>query len=228
MSACEPGQVRKEAALSGSRHVMQASLTRAKHGGHAREPRLENGCTVHTLPMGIKRRIGVVLAAAFGLAVLGGSAAQGFAGYAVSTTPNSHDFGGQAVGTIGVPFSFTLRVHCDEDVAMPGTCLNSHPFTPNVAVSGDFAIRDNTCPATMPGTDIYGTSCTFGVVFAPRALGAAMGVVDVGEPYGFAKAGVTGTGAAGGAPPLPIHTAKKCKSHRSASIAKRRCKKRRR
>jgi hypothetical protein len=26
---------------------MQASLTRAKRGGHAREPRLEDGCTVH-------------------------------------------------------------------------------------------------------------------------------------------------------------------------------------
>ena len=46
VSACEPGQVRKEAALSGSRHVMQASLARAKSSGHAREPRLEDGCTV--------------------------------------------------------------------------------------------------------------------------------------------------------------------------------------
>ena len=47
MWAREPGQVRKEAALSGSRHVMQISLARAKYGGHAREPRLEDGCTVH-------------------------------------------------------------------------------------------------------------------------------------------------------------------------------------
>jgi hypothetical protein len=47
MWAREPGQVRKEAALSGSRHVMQISLTRAKRAGHAREPRLEDGCTVH-------------------------------------------------------------------------------------------------------------------------------------------------------------------------------------
>src|SRR3982750_4515801 len=47
MSACDPGRAGKEAALSGARHVMQASLTRAKRGGHAREPRLENGCTVH-------------------------------------------------------------------------------------------------------------------------------------------------------------------------------------
>jgi hypothetical protein len=44
--AREPGQVRKEAALSGSRHVMQASLARAKRDGHARELRLEDGCTV--------------------------------------------------------------------------------------------------------------------------------------------------------------------------------------
>ena len=47
MWAREPGQVRKEAALSGSRHVMQASLARAKGGGHAREPLLDGGCTVH-------------------------------------------------------------------------------------------------------------------------------------------------------------------------------------
>src|SRR3954447_24602723 len=37
VSACEPGQVRKEAALSGSRHVMQASLARAKRSGYDRE-----------------------------------------------------------------------------------------------------------------------------------------------------------------------------------------------
>ena len=49
MWAREPGQVRKEAALSGSRHVMQASLARAKYGGHAREPRFDGGCTVHFL-----------------------------------------------------------------------------------------------------------------------------------------------------------------------------------
>jgi hypothetical protein len=30
---------------------MQASLTRAKRSGHAREPRLEDGCTVHFLLM---------------------------------------------------------------------------------------------------------------------------------------------------------------------------------
>ena len=50
MWAREPGQVRKEAALSGSRHVMQASLARANRNGHARELRLEDGCTVHLPP----------------------------------------------------------------------------------------------------------------------------------------------------------------------------------
>ena len=55
VSACEPGQVRKEAALSGSRHVMQASLARAKSSGHAREPRLEDGCTVHYFAPGRSR-----------------------------------------------------------------------------------------------------------------------------------------------------------------------------
>jgi hypothetical protein len=48
MPVREPGQVRKEAALSDSRHVMQTSLARAKLGGHARVLLLDDGCTVHT------------------------------------------------------------------------------------------------------------------------------------------------------------------------------------
>src|SRR5262249_28681878 len=47
MATREPGQVRKEAALSDSRHVMRISLARAKRNGYAREPRLDDGCTVH-------------------------------------------------------------------------------------------------------------------------------------------------------------------------------------
>ena len=47
MPVRESGQVRKEAALSDSLHVMQTSLARAKHGGHAWVLLLDDGCTVH-------------------------------------------------------------------------------------------------------------------------------------------------------------------------------------
>ncbi len=46
MRAREPGQIRKEAALSDSEHVPRFSLTRANHGGHARRPLSKVGCTV--------------------------------------------------------------------------------------------------------------------------------------------------------------------------------------
>jgi hypothetical protein len=43
MSAREPGQVRKEAALSGSEQATRIGLTGASHDGHARESALEGG-----------------------------------------------------------------------------------------------------------------------------------------------------------------------------------------
>jgi hypothetical protein len=46
MRARESGQVRKEAALSGSGHVPRISLARANHGGNARGPLSRAGRTV--------------------------------------------------------------------------------------------------------------------------------------------------------------------------------------
>jgi hypothetical protein len=172
---------------------------------------------------------GIVGAAVVTAGLLAG-AGSAYGAYAVSTTPNAHDFGSQSLGSASAPFTFTLRVTCDEDVANPGTCLNPHPFTPNVTVTGDFAIRDNGCTSTMPGNAFFGTTCTFNVLFAPAATGARSGIVDVGEPGGFAKAAVTGNGVAVPTVPSPVPTTakkKKCRKHRSASAAKKRCKKRR-
>src|SRR3954468_16806167 len=47
MRAREPGQVRKEAALSGSEHVPRPSLARAKRHASARGPLSRMGRTVH-------------------------------------------------------------------------------------------------------------------------------------------------------------------------------------
>ena len=55
MRAREPGQIRKEAALSGSEHVPRLSLTRANHDAHARGPLSKAGRTVlpgHGRPIG--------------------------------------------------------------------------------------------------------------------------------------------------------------------------------
>jgi hypothetical protein len=116
-------------------------------------------------------------------------------------SPFNHSFGQQALGTTSAPATFTLTVRCYEDVGNPGTCLMNNPFTPNVTVSGDFAIRDNGCTSMMPGNSTFGTSCNFNVVFVPTLLGDRTGIVDVGQPDGFARAGVTGTGVP---PPMPV------------------------
>ena len=105
--------------------------------------------------------------------------------------------------------------------------------TPLVTVTGDFAIQNNGCTSPMPGDTVFGSSCTFKVVFAPTGIGPRSGIVDVGDPIGFAMASVTGTGVAaasipGPAPVVPVNPTKKCKKHRSASSAKKRCKKKRR
>ena len=182
--------------------------------------------------MGTRGKILVSIVA--GAALVGLPASAGaFVGYAVSTSPNTHDFGTQAVGT-ATPFTFTVRVHCDEDVANPGTCLSAHPFTPHVTVTGEFAVRNNTCTTAMPGSDIVGTTCTFDVAFVPATAGPKTGIVDIGEPGGFAKASVMGTGVIAAQPPTSGGAAgtpsakRRCKKHRSATVAKKRCKKKKR
>jgi hypothetical protein len=158
----------------------------------------------------------------------------------VSTTPNSHNFGGQTAGTTSAPFTFTLIVRCVEDPANPGSGMcqaGPEPFTPNVTVTGNFVIRNNNCTSTMPGNTTIGTSCTFGVAFAPLIAGTHSGIVDVGDAAGFGKAAVSGFGLS---PPLapvtPVATTsqpptprKKCKKRRTspAGAAAKKCRKRR-
>ncbi len=177
-------------------------------------------------------RLLVPLVIGFALVHAGSAAAR------ISTTPNSHDFGGQTAGTASAPFTFTLRVSCNEDLPNPGICLSDDPLTPNVTVSGNFAIRNNNCTAFMPGNSpLPGDSCTFGVAFVPPATGYQTGIVDVGDPGGFGKAGVSGTGLA---PVLPVPLAtptttpgpgpakKKCKRRRGQAAAARKCKRKKR
>src|SRR3954451_20195768 len=58
MRAGESGQVRKEAALSGSEHVPRTSLARAKRHASARGPLSRMGRTVHFFPPATRTRSG--------------------------------------------------------------------------------------------------------------------------------------------------------------------------
>jgi hypothetical protein len=180
--------------------------------------------------MGKRKRKGVFAVAAAALVSLVFSSA--VIAYPL-TAPNSHDFGSLTPGSTSAPVTFTLTDRCFEDPPNPGTCESNYPLTPLVTVTGDFAIQNNGCTSPMPGDTVFGSSCTFKVVFAPTGIGPRSGIVDVGDPIGFAMASVTGTGVAaasipGPAPVVPVNPTKKCKKHRSASSAKKRCKKKRR
>jgi hypothetical protein len=177
-----------------------------------------------------KRAKRVVLAAALAAGLLGASASTA-AAYP-SITPNSHDFGPQLVGTSSSPFTFVLRVRCLEDPPNPGTCASGpEPLSPAITVSSSFT-QTNDCPPTLPGDTTFGTTCNISVRFTPAALGATNGSLLTGSA--FASASLIGVGVNPSLPTMPtpqttaptVPTAhKKCKKHRSASAAKKRCKK---
>lgn len=177
--------------------------------------------------MGTRRVIAViaVLAAALWCAAP--------AGADIRLTPFQHDFGARTIGTPSAPAVFTLTVTCRPDPAQvppnPPMCNpdGDHPLNPNVTVTGDFTIVNNDCTLPMPGDTVSGNSCTFGVVFTPKVTGERTGVVDVGDPDGFGRAGVKGLGTAALSTAEP-RKSKKCKrKKRSAAAAKKKCKKKR-
>ncbi len=152
-----------------------------------------------------------------------------------STAPFNHDFGAHTIGTTSPPQTFTLTVRCTPDPPNPNMCTGApEPLTPNVTVTGPFAIQDNTCTTTMPGSTTFGTSCTFKVVYKPVSTGEAVGIIDVGDPGGFGKAAVRGTGVALPATPPPGAGStvgpKKCKKgfRLVKKNGKRKCKRKRR
>ncbi len=156
-------------------------------------------------------------------------------------TPINHSYGEQMVGTSSLPFTFTLNVKCQPDPPNPAMCSNpaGEPLTPNVTVTGEFAVVNDNCSGMlMPGASTVGTNCTFGVVFSPGGVGSRSGLVDVGDPLGFARGGVTGIGFIPLSPPPLIQAPpgtttsvttttakKKCKRKRTAAASKKKCKK---
>jgi hypothetical protein len=171
-----------------------------------------------------------------GLGVAAALALPAAAGGYPNTTPGNHDFGPQAIGTASDAVSYMISAKCNSGQMVPGgpiVCFapgGEAPFVPHVTVTGPFKIQDNTCSAPLLQDSPIPSTCTFGVAFVPQAVGEANGIVDVGDPVGFGKAAVKGTGIQPTAPTLST-TKKKCKKKghkRSAAAAKKKCRKKKR
>lgn len=98
-----------------------------------------------------------------------------------SLTPESADFGKEAVGLTSATTNFTWT--------------NNSSFTSKVtsaAVSGDFVVTGNNC-----GTIRSGGSCTIGVAFRPTTLGAIKGTLTIRSTGKTLYGTLTGTGLIG-------------------------------
>ena len=147
----------------------------------------------------------------------------------VSLTPSSWNFGTLAVGGTSAPKSFTLTVTCvpSPDGTIP--CQYAQYFSPLITTTGDYAVTSEDCPDMMvggPAGSPISQSCTISATFGPTAAGTRSGTLQTGGPSasltGFAPALDAPTNPAG----IPPATSrKKCKKHRAASAAKKKCKK---
>ena len=99
-----------------------------------------------------------------------------------SLAPLTQDFGSQAIG-----FSSPVQTF---------TWTNNSSFATSVksaTTTGDFKILTNTCNGSIVG----GASCKIGVTFAPTALGALTGTLNVVSGPSTLTASLTGTGTPG-------------------------------
>jgi hypothetical protein len=169
----------------------------------------------------------VILVAAVAVGLLGLIASPASATQTI--TPSSWNFGTLSVGATSAPKSFTLTVAC---TPMGDTypCYYQDSLAPVISATGDYTVVSQDCPASMSGgPSDANDSCTIVVTFAPTATGTRSGSLQTGGP----SAALTGF-----APVPPVTTPpvvtpptvapkKKCKKLRSATAAKKRCKKKR-
>jgi len=168
--------------------------------------------------------------AALAVGLLGVAASPAMAGKSVS--PASWNFGTLPIGATSSPKSFTLTVTCVPSLDGVIPCQNPDNFSPVVSTTGDYAVVGNSCPAMMSAgpSPAYppSQSCTVTVTFGPTSAGNRSGTLQTGGPTaalsGFAPLPVA---APTPTPPTPTPTPapKKCKKHRRAAAAKKRCKK---
>ena len=141
-------------------------------------------------------RKGVLLIAVTGalLGLMTGSAG------AVIYSPSSLTFANQNAGTTSAPQE--VRVgggYCGPDYMVgmtiyPGPC---YPEPSDIAVSGDFVITGNTCPASLNSPLTTSTfSCSVFVAFAPSGPGPKQGFLRVSSSPSIVGAPLSGTGCA--------------------------------
>jgi hypothetical protein len=85
----------------------------------------------------------------------------------VTFSPTSLNFGDQTVGQPSQPLTVTLQNTGADDL-----------LTSSIAVSGDFALSNNTCPSS-PSAVAPTLSCTISVTFTPTKTGTRTGYITV-------------------------------------------------
>jgi uncharacterized repeat protein (TIGR01451 family) len=114
---------------------------------------------------------------------------------AVSTSPSSHLYGNQIVGTASAPQTFTIT-------NSGGSSLGNLSITPGGSDGNQYTITNNTCPATLAAN----SACTVGVAFSPTTAGAHnSATLDVAsdDPSGTVHLSLSGTGIAPVVAPSP-------------------------
>jgi hypothetical protein len=191
--------------------------------------------------MGNQRmRLTALIVVAGALAVFPSTAAA-----STTATPTALDFGSQQVGATSAPQTVTISTLCTSYFGTPiNLCLIQGAFLPSPSISGDF-VQTNDCGGGISSTSPTTPSlCTFSVSFEPTGTGLRSGTLTTGSDlFGSSPSAITlsGTGLAnprsgsGSGPGSTGSTTrkKKCKKKkkkkpRSAQIAKKRCKKKRR
>jgi hypothetical protein len=103
-------------------------------------------------------------------------------GAAIVLTPTAVDFGTQLTGTTSAVTNVTIS-----NTGSVSSMLGS------ITISGDFALRTNTCGASLATS----TGCTVSSVFTPTSTGTRSGLLTVVDDAGTQTATLTGNGAAG-------------------------------
>jgi hypothetical protein len=140
----------------------------------------------------VKRPLIMAAATASCLALGAGSAS------AIVYSPSSLTFGAQTNGTVSPPQE--VRVgggSCGPDFfdgmnIVPGPCF---PEASDIAVSGQFVITGNTCPASLSSpTATSILSCSVFVAFAPTSVGTQDGFLRLGSSPSIVGVPLSGNG----------------------------------
>ena len=118
---------------------------------------------------------------------------------AVIFTPSSLSFAPQIAGTMSAPQEVKVGGgYCGPDQfngmnIVPGPCFTEPS---DIAVSGEFKITGNNCPAQLQSFTIFSStySCSVFVAFAPTGPGAKAGFLRVASNPSIVGAPLSGTG----------------------------------